>query len=113
MSLFKREPKTVEIDGLYGQYANVLERGPKAGGTIFHINELPASKRLLKAVLLQRAYEEGEVSENAMGVGFVHLGAFQEETNELTGQKNVSAEMEALLIEWKERVRFPVSETNA
>ncbi|MFM5954976.1 MAG: hypothetical protein ACKOPE_11850 [Novosphingobium sp.] len=114
MSWFSRKAEVPTVDSLYDAFAAVLDAGPKHGGTIHHIDELPGDKALMKAVLLAKAYEYGPQADEILSAGFVMLAQFQADTREPAERHlEIASEMQNLLEEWRERVKYPAGDENA
>ena len=113
MNWFRTKTK-VTLDSLFDDYAAVLARGPRRGGTVHSVDELPADKGLMKAVLLGKAFELGAQSNEILEAGFISLANFQVDDSEPAERHlQIAAEMSALALEWKSRVRFKSEETHA
>ena len=114
MSWFRSEPKPATVDDLYNAYAAVLEAGPKLGGTVHSLDELPAEKDLIKAVLLAKAYEFGPQADETLKAGYVILANFQAEAAEPAEKHfEIAGEMTTLAEEWVRRVVYGKDDINA
>ena len=107
MSFFARAPARPTVEGIFDSYAKVLEKGPRGSATVFALDELPADKSLVKAVLLQKAFEIGVVANEVCRAGFAQLAAFRAQPDgRPETHVEIAAEMTLLIAEWDSRVRF-------